>query len=625
MKKKFLLFLLAIVAGMGTIFAESGKCGENLTWNLTNGVLTISGTGEMYDYGALSVPWYSQRESITSLIIGNSVTRIGKEAFSGCSSLTSINIPNSVTEIGAWAFFECSSLASVTIGNNVSTIEDAAFNWCESIIKVTLNSDAIVSKDYHGLGYCLIDIFGYQVEEYIIGDNVTRIGDNAFGYYAIDEHNLTSVTIGNGVTSIGSEAFYGCSNLVSVSLPEGVTSIGDEAFEGCSSLSSINIPESVTSIEQMAFFACTSLTSINIPEGITIIETAVFSGCSFASINIPQSVTIIAPQAFWGCSSLTSINIPNSVTYIGSEAFSECSSLTSITIPEGITRIETQTFFNCSSLTSISIPEGVTSIEPVAFSRCSSLTAINIPNSVTTIGTEAFSECESLTSVVLGSGITNLGSADSREGVFAYSDNITSLTCYATNPPTIYEWFGDNTIIYVPAESVSAYKSAEYWKMNRTILPIGTTPETDDIRITPSDNSAVIVWKAIANAASYELAIESSENTWRFVFDAEGELTSSVYHAPAHNDALQGMQSENFSYTITGLTSGTTYNVTITAKAANGSTLNTETASFTTTGEQQGIEDVNVNNTQSKKIIRNGQILILRGDKTYTLQGQEVK
>ena len=280
---------------------------------------------------------------------------------------------------------------------------------------------------------------------------------------------------------------------------------------------------------------------------------------------------------------------------------------------------------NCSSLTSVSIPEGVTSIEPVAFSRCSSLTAINIPNSVTTIGSEAFSECESLTSVVLGSGITNLGSADSREGVFAYSDNITSLTCYATNPPTIYEWFGDNTIIYVPAESVSAYKSAEYWKMNRTILPIGTTPETDDIRITPSDNSAVIVWKAIANAASYELAIESSENTWRFVFDAEGELTSSVYHAPAHNDALQGMQSENFSYTITGLTSGTTYNVTITAKAANGSTLNTETASFTTTGEQQGIEDVNVNNTQSKKIIRDGNVYILRGEKTYTTDGQLVR
>ena len=674
MKKKFLLFLLAIVAGVGTIFAESGKCGENLTWNLTGGVLTISGTGEMYDYAAFDVPWYSQRESITSLIIGNSVTRIGNEAFLGCSSLTSINIPNSVTSIGDEAFFDCSSLASVTIGNNVSTIEDGAFygcsglksieipnsvteigyeafsectgltsvtignnvssigdgafSRCEGLTQVTLNSDAIVSTDY--TQYSISNIFGYQVEEYIIGNRVTSIGHKAFynydGIHYGKENNLTSVTIGNSVTSIGSEAFYGCSNLVSASLSEGVTSIGDEAFAYCSSLSSITIPNSVTSIEHDAFYACSSLTSITIPEGVSIIPVAVFMNCSsLTSITIPEGITRIEAQAFSYCNSLTSINIPNSVTYIGSEAFSECSSLTSITITGGITCIETQTFFNCSSLTSISIPEGVTSIEPVAFSRCSSLTAINIPNSVTTIGTAAFSECESLTSVVLGSGITNLGSADSREGVFDYSDNITSLTCYAINPPTIHEWFDDNTIIYVPAESVSAYKSAEYWKMNRTILPIGTTPETDDIRITPSDNSAVIVWKAIANAASYELAIESSENTWKLVFDAEGILTSMENHAPARYNAPQGIQSADFSYTITGLASGTTYNVTITAKAANGSTLNTETASFTTTGEPHGIEDVNVNNTLSKKIIRDGNVYILRGDKTYTTDGQLVR
>ena len=533
MKKKFLLFLLATVAGAGTLFAESGKCGENLTWNLTGGVLTISGTGEMYDFenGSLT-PWYDISSTINTVIINEGVTYIGASAFEHYENIQAINIPYSITSIG-----------------------DGAFNWCESLTQVTLNSDAIVSTDY--TQYSISNIFGYQVEEYIIGNRVTSIGHRAFynydGIHYGKENNLTSVTIGNSVTSIGSEAFYGCSNLVSASLPEGVTSIGDEAFKGCSSLSSINIPESVTSIEQMAFCACSSLTSITIPEGVSIISLAVF--------------------------------------------------------------------MNCSSLTSINIPKSATVIDSQAFSYCNSLTSINIPNSVTTIGSGAFEECESLTSVVLGSGITDL-----EEGVFYDSkENLTSVTCYAINPPTIHEWFGDNTIIYVPAESVSAYKSAEYWKMNRTILPIGTTPETDDIRITPSDNSAVIVWKAIANAASYELAIESSENTWRFVFDAEGELTSSVYHAPAHNDALQGMQSENFSYTITGLTSGTTYNVTITAKAANGSTLNTETASFTTTGEQQRIEDVNVNNTERKKILRNGQILILRGDKTYTLQGQEVK
>ena len=210
MKKKFLLFLLATVAGAGTLFAESGKCGENLTWNLTGGVLTISGTGEMYDFenGSLT-PWYDISSTINTVIINEGVTYIGASAFEHYENIQAINIPYSITSIG-----------------------DGAFNWCESLTQVTLNSDAIVSTDY--TQYSISNIFGYQVEEYIIGNRVTSIGHRAFynydGIHYGKENNLTSVTIGNSVTSIGSEAFYGCSNLVSVSLPEGVTSIGDEAF-----------------------------------------------------------------------------------------------------------------------------------------------------------------------------------------------------------------------------------------------------------------------------------------------------------------------------------------------------------------------------------------------------------
>jgi hypothetical protein len=254
--------------------------------------------------------------------------------------------------------------------------------------------------------------------------------------------------------------------------------------------------------------------------------------------------------------------------------------------------------------------------------------SVVVPNSVKTIKAGAFGGCEYLKTVILGNGVTSLEYEEGKYesyGVFDGSANITSLTCYATNPPIINEDFDSRTIVYVPAASVNAYKSANYWK-RRTILPIGATPvETDDIHVTPSENYADIIWKAIANAASYELVIEFMGNTWKFIFDAEGILISTAYHAPARYDAPQGTQSAGFSYTIMGLASGTTYNVTITAKAANGSTLNTETASFTTTGEPQGIEDVNVNNTLSKKIIRDGNVYILRGDRTYTITGQEVR
>ena len=173
---------------------------------------------------------------LTSVAIPNSVTSIGNSAFAGCSGLTSVTIPNSVTSIGKWAFYLCSSLTSVTIGNSVTSIgEDAfgacsgltsviigksvtsignnAFRGCAGLTSVTLNSNTIVSKSYIFTDYDAIgDIFGRQVKEYIIGDDVTSIGNNAF----FDCSGLTSITIPNSVTSIGEGAFWNCDGLQKV-------------------------------------------------------------------------------------------------------------------------------------------------------------------------------------------------------------------------------------------------------------------------------------------------------------------------------------------------------------------------------------------------------------------------
>ena len=157
--------------------------------------------------------------------------------------------------------------------------------------------------------------------------NVTSIGVGAFGSC----FNLTSVTIGNGVTHIDNSAFYGCSGLTSITIPNSVTSIGDNAFWSCSSLATVTIPNSVTSIGDNAFQDCSSL----------------------ATVTIPNSVTSIGSQAFWGCSSLATVTIPNSVTSIGKGAFQDCSGLTSITIPNSVTSISGYAFYGCSGLTSV--------------------------------------------------------------------------------------------------------------------------------------------------------------------------------------------------------------------------------------------------------------------------------
>jgi len=169
---------------------------------------------------------------------------------------------------------------------------------------------------------------------------------------------LTSITIPDRVTSIGSFAFYGCRSLTSVTIPKGVTNINLAAFEGCSSLTSASIPESVTSIGDEAFSGCSSLTRITIPKGVTSIARAAFRECSnLINIVIPERVTRIGDAAFWCCSSLSSVTIPESVTEIGSGAFGSCVSLADMTIPKSVSSIDSRAFGGCEGLT-IHTPAG---------------------------------------------------------------------------------------------------------------------------------------------------------------------------------------------------------------------------------------------------------------------------
>ena len=201
--------------------------------------------GNLYNKNKTTLIQYACGKTATTFTIPDSVTHIGKSAFSWCSNLTSIVIPNSVTSIGESAFHMCSNLTSIVIPNSVTSIGYHAFYNCDGLTSI------------------------------IIPNSVTTIGDSAFCYCS----NLTSVTIGNSVTSIGNRAFYGCSNLTSVTLGNSVTSIGEEVFYGCSNLTSIVIPNSVTSIGYYAFCVCSNLTSIVIPDSVTPIGGSAFAYC----------------------------------------------------------------------------------------------------------------------------------------------------------------------------------------------------------------------------------------------------------------------------------------------------------------------------------------------------------
>ena len=323
----------------------------------------------------------------------------------------------------------------ITFDGDVTSIGRSAFAACESLASVT------------------------------IPDSVTSIGDYAFYYCS----SLASVTIGNSVTSIGEWAFAACSSLASVTIPDSVTEIGLGAFCGCLSLASVTIPDSVTEIGDYAFNGCTSLTSFYgkyaSEDGRCLIVDGTlnsFAPAGLTEYTIPDSVTSIGELAFSECSSLTSITIPDSVTSIGNNAFFYCSSLASVTIPDGVTSIGERAFQDCSSLTSIIIPDSVTSIGEAAFCWCESLTSITIPDSVTSIGLGAFYYCSSLASVIIPDSVTSIG-----QSAFAHCSSLASIYCKSTTPPTgggsMFYANASGCKIYVPTESVDAYKAADYW------------------------------------------------------------------------------------------------------------------------------------------------------------------
>ena len=255
-----------------------------------------------------------------------------------------------------------------------------------------------------------------------------------------------SVYIGDNVISIGDVAFQSCTSLTSVTMPSGVTSIGGYTFSGCTSLTSITIPSSVTSIGGYTFSGCTSLTSITIPSSVTSIGNSTFE-------NTP----------WWNTYSADTSHHYGNIIYINDVAHTATSSgITSCTFREGTVSISANAFNRCTRLTSVTIPDSITSIDNYVFQDCTSLTSITIPDSVTRIGSMVFYNCTSLTSVTIPSGVTSIG-------IYTFSGctSLTSITVEATTPPTLDNKNafnnGNNCPIYVPAESVGAYKSATNW------------------------------------------------------------------------------------------------------------------------------------------------------------------
>ena len=500
-----------------------GKCGDNLYWsyNPTSHTLTITGTGDMYNYNNTTskAPWYENyKDDITTVVLPNGMTSIGDYAFLS-AQITSFTLPSSITSIGNSVFHSCPMTdVYVSFPNPTAiTLATGAFNSNKSMSNVNLHVPAGTYALYAAADgwkkFNIIDPIGGKCGANLVWSynssttTLTFTGSGDMYSYAEDKvpwkdykPYITSIVLPEGLTIIGGQAFQGCTSLPSIDIPSSATMIygnafngctnletvtfagsnltliGGSAFKNCSSLTSINLPTGMTTISGWAFYGCSGLTSVTIPETLKTIANYAFDGCTgLTEVHFADNsqLTTIGQSAFYNCISLTSIDIPSSVTTISTLVFSKCTSLTSVNIPAGVTIIGDQAFRECTGLQSVSLPETLTSIGPIAFVGCTSLQSITIPNGITSIEDGTFSRCSSLTEITIPSNVETIGDY-AFNGCTGLTDIYvpwTDLTGLTTKPNA----FGDLTLsginLHVPYGKKAVYAAAEPWSSFNIIDP----------------------------------------------------------------------------------------------------------------------------------------------------------
>ena len=331
--------VLFIMLPAGIVRAESGNCGPGLSWSFSGGVLTISGSGDMYDYpehlhgpesgNELAQPWFHLKPSITSIVINEGVTSIGAGAFWGCNALTSVSIPGSVQRIGFAAFADDTALGSVAIPNGV--IGEAAFIRCSGMRTVTIGPGVTAVgisafESCTGLNGVYISDVAAWCRIYFGGNKASPL-EYAHNLY-LNGALVTNLTIPGGVTKVGDYAFEHCFSLTSVTIPEGCTTIGEYAFNNCQKIATASLPNSLTTIGSFAFASCARMHTA-IPAGVSYIGERAFNGAPLSS-NIVVNQGVIGERAFNACGSVMDLTIGAGVTYIGSNAFNEMGGLRNI-------------------------------------------------------------------------------------------------------------------------------------------------------------------------------------------------------------------------------------------------------------------------------------------------------
>ena len=497
------------------------------TLNQTTGILTISGNGNMADFwctgdnqygtGGEAPWWFNEvRLAINFVVIEGGVQNIGMRAFKDCSNLKTVTIPSSVNNINGQAFFYCSSLHTVIIENGAGNLEFRGYrssNPCGT-------SGTINTYDWFEGCTSLTNL---------------HLGRNLTNWYASSDNRspifnirtiLTTLTIGNTVTSIGSAAFNNCSSLKNVEIQDGTvlltfsgtysnghfknspietlvlgrnlrtTASGYNGYPFAENpaLKTLTVSDYVKDINDNSFYNCTGLQSLTIiGNELRTIGSNAFYGCSsLASVlNIPQGVSSIGSGAFQGCLALPSVSIPNSVTSIGSTAFNNCSSLKNVEIQDGTVLLTfsgtySNGHFKNSPIETLVLGRNLrttaSGYNGYPFAENSSLKTLTIGNDVTIINANGFLNCTGLMQI--------------------------TSPCPPTIQSTTFNGVNKDIPVYIDCNNcLTAYRTAQFWNEFTNYWDIDTQ-ERCELGIEDITSSQFVIYP---NPTTGELRIENGE------------------------------------------------------------------------------------------------------------------